>query len=405
MPHTLAQLWKDKPAFLDGKSFRQIIQLAGDGRLRDGNDASTELREWLSAIPLERLRLCAEDCLSDSFDDSGHALQDAVNEVGVRLGFEVTPGRYRGMKNAVGNDGLWVGEDGFGLLVEVKTTDTYRVNLDTVAEYRRKLIAEGKINAENSSILIAVGRQDTGDLEAQIRGSQHAWAVRLISVDALLRLAEVKEQLNDWSTSNKINQLLRPVEYTRLDGIVELLFATKQDLDTPEVNPPSSPEHKALEPAKVATGELETAREAVICRIEAKLGAAFVRRGKALRASSDGRTRLVCLASQKYEGPGGSANYWYVFTLAQREFIRDAEAGYLALVCGVAGKAFLVPREEFFRWLPDLLTTPPVPASPDEIRHWHVYFNDYGQRVDLMRSGGGTLADLGKFLLPEQVKT
>ena len=167
MSHTLAQLWKDKPAFLDGKSFRQLIQLAGDGRLRDGSVASAELREWLSAIPLERLRSCAEECLSNSFEDSGHALQDAVNEIGVRLGFKVTAGRYRGVKNAVGNDGLWVGEDGFAILVEVKTTDTYRVNLDTVAEYRKKLIAEAKFDAENSSILIAVGRQDTGDLEVR----------------------------------------------------------------------------------------------------------------------------------------------------------------------------------------------------------------------------------------------
>ncbi len=168
------------------------------------------------------------------------------------------------MKNAVGNDGLWVGEDGFGLLLEVKTTDTYRINLDTVTEYRNKLIAEGKIDSDKSSILIAVGRQDTGDLEAQIRGSQHAWDVRLISVDALLRLAEVKEQLNDWSTSNKINQLLRPVEYTRLDGIVELLFAAKQDLDTPEVVAPSSQVHKAFDSEKLATRELEAAREAVV---------------------------------------------------------------------------------------------------------------------------------------------
>ena len=237
MTNTLAQFWKDRPAFLDLKSFRQIIQLAGDGRLRDGNKTSAEVREWLSAVPLARLRACAEDCLATTFDDNGHALQDAVNEIGIRLGFKVAHGRYRGTKNAVGNDGLWVGDDSFAFLVEVKTTDTYRVNLDTVAEYRNELIAAGKIDASKSSILIAVGRQDTGDLEAQIRGSQHAWDIRLISVDALLRLAEVKEQLNDWATSNKINQLLRPVEYTRLDGIVELLFATKQDLDTPEGAP------------------------------------------------------------------------------------------------------------------------------------------------------------------------
>jgi hypothetical protein len=399
MPHSLTQIWKDQPAFLEGKSFRQIIQLAGDGRLKDGNGTSTELREWLSVIPLERVRMCAEDCLSSGLEDSGLALQDVVNEIGVRLGFKVTPGRYRGVKNAVGNDGLWFGQDGFGLLVEVKTTDAYRINLDTVAEYRDQLIAESKLESGKSSILIAVGRQDTGDLEAQIRGSQHAWDVRLISVDALLRLAEVKVQLNDWSTSNKINQLLRPVEYTRLDGIVELLFATKQDLDTPEANVPPQTVEKAAAVAKVAPAELEAAREAAVERIEAKLGATFVRRGKALRASSDGKTRLVCAASQRYDGPGGSANYWFGFTPAQREFIQNADSGYIALVSGDSGKAYLVTREEFLAWLPALLTTPAEPDSPDGVRHWHVYFNDYGNRVDLMRAGGGVITDLRKFML------
>jgi len=399
MLHTLAQLWKDKAVFLDGKSFRQILQLAGDGRLRDGSVASAELREWLSIIPLERLQSCAEDCMSNSFDDNGLALQDVINEVGVRLGFKVSPGRYRGVKNAIGNDGLWVGEDDFTLLVEVKTTDTYRVNLDTVAEYRSKLITDGTLDQDHSSILIAVGRQDTGDLEAQIRGSKHAWDIRLISVDALFRLAAVKEQLNDWSTSNKINQLLRPVEYTRLDGIVELLFAAKQDLETPDVVAPSSPDRNDQEVVKVTSGVLELARESVVKRVEMKLGLTFVKRGKALRVSSDGKTRLVCLASQRYDGPVGSDNYWYGFTPAQRKFIQDSDTGYLALACGASGKAILLSREEFLLLLPELLTTPPNPTSDDVIRHWHIFFNDYGQHVDLFRSGGGILADLKKFEL------
>ena len=93
MPSTLLEIWRYQPAFLDGKSFRQVIQLAGDGRLKDGNTAPKELREWLAAIPLERLRACVEECLSGSFDDSALALQDAANEIGVRLGFNISHGR------------------------------------------------------------------------------------------------------------------------------------------------------------------------------------------------------------------------------------------------------------------------------------------------------------------------
>jgi hypothetical protein len=72
--------------------------------------------------------------------------------------------------------------------VEVKTTDTYRIDLDTLAGYRRALIQGGSITEERASLLIVVGREDTGDLEAPIRGLWHAWDMRLISVDALMRL-------------------------------------------------------------------------------------------------------------------------------------------------------------------------------------------------------------------------
>jgi hypothetical protein len=397
MASTLIEIWRDQGSFIAGKSFRQIIQLAGDGRLRDGNGASQELREWLSAIPLERLRLCIEECLSDSFDDAALALQDATNELGVRLGFKVTPGRYRGIKGDVGNDGLWHADDGFTLLVEVKTTDAYRINLDTIAGYRERLIASQSVDAQQCSILIAVGRQETGDLEAQIRGSRHAWDIRLISLEALLRLAEVKEELSDWDTSNKINQLLRPVEYTRLDGIVELLFAAKQDLETPPAVTPPAELNKTSKPETISPKELEIARDAAVARIGMKLGCTFVRRGRALRASSDGNTRLVCLASQRYEGPSGSGNYWYGFTTAQRSFLLDAKQPYVAMVCADSGDVFLIEWRELQKWLPELWTTPPAPSREADIRHWHLYFNDYGTRADLMKAGGGLLRDIATF--------
>lgn len=396
---TLLDLWRNQPQFLEGKSFRQTIQLAGDGRLRDGSVSSIELRDWLGAIPLKHLRACVDECLSSSFEDSPLALQDVANELGVRLGFAVARGRYRGVKGETGNDGLWCSNDGFSLLVEVKTTDVYRINLDTLARYRSELVAQGKIDSEQSSILIAVGRQDTGDLEAQIRGSRHAWDVRLISLEALLRLAEVKEELSDWETSNKINQLLRPVEYTRLDGIVELLFAAKRDLELADTVAPPSEDNRAGERSSVSRSDLESARERAIALIEKRLSCNFVRRGRALRESSDGLKRLVCLASQRYEGPSESGNYWYGFTPSQNSFLSARGEGWVALACADSNRVFLAPWKQFQAWLPACLTTPAGPVTVDEVRHWHVYFYDFGNYVDLMKSGGGVITDLTPFLI------
>jgi hypothetical protein len=398
MANTLLGIWRDQPTFIEAKSFRQIIQLAGDGRLRDGNVTSQELRDWLAAIALERLRACVEECLSDSFEDGPLALQDAANEIGVRLGFEVDRGRYRGVKGVVGNDGIWRANDGFSLLVEVKTTDAYRINLNTLAGYRESLIKTGKLEVQRSSILIAVGRQETGDLEAQIRGSRHAWDIRLISLEALLRLAEVKEELSDWDTSNKINQLLRPVEYTRLDAIVELLFAAKKDLETPEAFSPPPEVKQAGLSGKDDRSNLETARETAVATIGKKLNCNFVRRGRALRVSSDGEKRLVCIASQRYEGPGRSGNYWFGFTPAQHKFLSEGNNGWVALVCADSGHFYLVNWKLFSQWIPDLLVTN-SPTEEGEVRHWHVYFNDYGTRVELFKSGGGILVELSPYLV------
>jgi hypothetical protein len=67
--------------------------------------------------------------LSQSFADSGLALQDIVNEIGSRLGAEITRGRYRGKVHQNGFDGLWRFPNRHAIVIEVKTTDAYRIDL------------------------------------------------------------------------------------------------------------------------------------------------------------------------------------------------------------------------------------------------------------------------------------
>ena len=94
------------------------------------------------------------------FSEASSALQDVINEVGRRLGFKVENGLYRGKVNEIGNDGLWHLDSDAAIILEVKTTATYAIDLDTLANYRKKLAAEGKIGLEKSSILIVVGRTE-----------------------------------------------------------------------------------------------------------------------------------------------------------------------------------------------------------------------------------------------------
>ena len=181
----LLDLWNKSPEQLADKQVQQLIAFSGAGKLLDGSNCSQEFRSFLASVPSENLAEYADQCLTQTFQDSGFALQDIVNEVGARLGAEVSRGRYRGTSNHIGFDGLWQFGNGHSIVVEVKTTDAYRIDLHVIAGYRKALIQSDSITEANSSMLLVVGRQDTGDLEAQIRGSRHAWDVRIISVDAL----------------------------------------------------------------------------------------------------------------------------------------------------------------------------------------------------------------------------
>lgn len=268
----LLDLWQHSRGQIEGKHIQQIIAFAGAGKLRDGNAASNELRQFLAGVPSTLLRQYATECLAAAFADSGLALQETVNQVGHRLGFEVEHGRYRGSQAAIGFDGIWRLPDGRAIIVEVKTTDVFRIDLGIVAGYRRALVDAGKLREDQSLVLIVVGRQDTGDLEAQIRGSRNAWDVRLISVDGILRLMALKEEVEDPRTLQRIHDILFPREFTKLDEIVDLVFSAAEDAKQEEeqiAGEGEESEEKKFTPVSF--------HEACIARIQHRLGRSLVR--------------------------------------------------------------------------------------------------------------------------------
>ena len=227
---SLLDYWNQDKEQVESKNLQQIISFAGEGYLRDGNDTSREFRELLRNITPQLIQKYAYNCLEQPFKDSGYALQDIVNEIGSRLGFYVEAGLYQGKPGKIGFDGIWKLESGHAIVVEVKTTDAYRINISKIADYRRELVERGDLSERKSSILIIVGREDTGDLEAQIRGSRHNWEIRLISVESLIRLMLLKQSVDDPAIIRKIYEILVPKEFTKLDEIIESVFSTAEDV-------------------------------------------------------------------------------------------------------------------------------------------------------------------------------
>jgi hypothetical protein len=360
-------------------NIQQVVSNAGDGRLRDGSLCSDELRQFLSLVPSEKLQEYIDGCLNQSFENSGLVLQELVNELGKRLEYDIEPGLYQGRRNQVGFDGIWQTAQGQAIVVEVKTTDAYRIRLNTLADYRKALIDQGRI-PPTSSILIIVGREDTGDIESQIRGSRHAWDMRVISVDALMQLVLLKEGTEEEETLRKIRSLLTPIEYTRLDNLVDVLFTAAKDVETSSGVQESSFEEAVTDNGSIGSQteeprkqdrtdaeEMTQLREAIIAAFSKAQATYLTPKSKAMFWNSAKDLRVCCTISKKYNR-GGQGLYWYAFHPRWQTFLKDAPKGFCIFGCMGKVSAYALPLSLIEEHLTDLYVT-----DRDNGRmYWHI---------------------------------
>jgi len=396
---SLIQLSKANPESFDSYLARQIVAFAGDGNLRDNSECSLQLRAYLKAASRDRLERYTQECLEQPFSDSGFFLQDVMNELGRRLEFDVENGRYRGVSNAIGFDGLWRVPSGPTIIVEVKTTDTYNVSLESIAEYRRKLILSGAADA-NSSVLFVVGRKDTGALEAQIRGSRHAWDMRVVGVESLIKLVSVKEKSSEDQTVSQIRELLRPFEYTRVDRILDVVFSATTDAVSDEqaqaISEFPQEEDNSLQ-NRTPKSTIEEVRLKAIGALNQKLDSNLVRRRQALFEDQDGDIRACATISKRYDDK--LQPYWYAYHPKWDEFLSSATQGYVIFGCVDRSEAFAIPLEKMRKLLPSLNQT----VRADGGTYWHVKFSEAPNGLVLFASKTGEKFDLTEFRieLPE----
>jgi hypothetical protein len=338
--------WKTAKEEVLSLSIEQVVVNAGDGILRDQSPCSVEFREFLGKVPVESLFGYARHCLDKGFNRSGLVLQDIVNEFGRRLEFQVEDGLYQGTRNAVGFDGIWRAEGEPDLVIEVKTTDSFTVDLDTHARYKEKLLSEQRLS-NNASTLIVVGRRDTGALEAQIRGSRYAWDMRLISVERLIKLVQINEKSDDPNTLKQIRQLLQPFEYTKIDRIIDVIFTTAVDVETQQELEPEAPVEVEQGPSTPHTQIrtdfelLNSKRQQAVDAFGELKGKELIRRSRTLFWSPDKELRVCCAVSKKYESD--YQPYWYAFHPKWDAFLAEAKEGYFVLACMDREEGFAVP--------------------------------------------------------------
>jgi hypothetical protein len=406
----LISLWNSNREAVSQMTIEQIVSAAGDGNLRDGSLCSHELRTYLAEVQSPALGMYVEYCLSNVFKVGGIVLQDLVNEVGRRLDYEVRNGRYQGTPSHIGYDGLWKSPDGNSLVVEVKTTDAYRISLDTIAGYRLKLIATGELG-ENSSILIVVGRQDTGELEAQIRGSRHAWDVRLISAEALLKLLQVKENSNEAETGAKVRSLFSPVEYTRLDRMVDVVFTAATDVEvSPEAEAAAGDGSIKSPPISAFTDSVSTALKApyqftdsallqdkrlrIIDALGEREHTHLLQKSRAQYWNPARDTRAVCSISKRYEGKSQNP-YWYAYHPQWDSFLADGQHAFFVLGCMDLNRAFAIPLDVIRSILPKLHQ-----SVRESGAYWHIHLVEKGGRLEVLLPNSPTGLPLEQFSFP-----
>lgn len=330
----LLQMWKATPASILSLNLDAIVKIAGDssGSLLDGSENSHEFRSFLQEVEYGKLAEYAEYSVDNVFKDSGQVLQDIINEIGRRLGFRVENGRYRGVRNDIGYDGIWTSDQG-NLVIEVKTTGAYTIKLDVVASYRDRLAESGRV-AKGTPILIVIGEKDTKSLEAQVRGSEHARSVRIIGIEALSKLMEINIKASSRDVTDKIHTILRPFEYTRIDSIVDVIFTATEDKEEQlieyqeEVSDPSNDDIKNVQD-RTPIGIINDKKDYIIRKFSNYIGESLIKRKNSLYADSSDRTHVVAAVSKSYQN--GSA-YWYAYhNEPQRKFLSEAEYGYLLL--------------------------------------------------------------------------
>jgi hypothetical protein len=393
----LLGIWKTNKEEVLGMTIEQIVSISGDGNLRDQSECSHELRTFLKAAPSHRLFAYSRHCLESSFNKSGLVLQDIVNELGRRLDFDAENGLYQGKRTVVGFDGIWRSPDQPNLIIEVKTTDYVTVSLDKLADYKERLLAEGKVQ-RTACILIVVGREDTGALEAQVRGSRYAWDMRLISIERLIKLVQIKEKSDDPATIHQIRQLLQPFEYTKIDKIIDVIFTTAVDVEIGQTNEQATPteeeQDEGYKQDRTDPELLNAKRQQAVDAFAILKGKELVKRSRTLFWSPDKDLRVCCAVSKRYETKGDYQPYWYAYHPKWDDFLAEGKESFFVLSCMDQDEAFAIPYSWLEKNKKNLNMT-----DRGERSYWHVPVTtlDNGAFAINM-SKVGTKAALGPYL-------
>ncbi len=203
--------------------FNLEVILTLTGNLKDDTESQKKFRTLLKEekLTLDDYSNWIEECLSNKESNYNRALQDIINSIGEKLGFDVQYGVYQGKSGALNCDGVWSYPDKqIKLVIETKKSSSYTIKLQQITKYIDQIESQ---NNENGNVygLFIVGDEDIDTLISTIRGSDYRSKLRVLTVKSLLLLLQLKYSAS--LRDNQIVKLLMPLDAINIGEIIQLI--------------------------------------------------------------------------------------------------------------------------------------------------------------------------------------
>jgi hypothetical protein len=184
------------------------------------------------------------------------------------------------------------------------------------------------------------------------------------------------------------------MEFTRLDGLVDVMFTTATDLETGIVEAAGETVQIPSEPSAAPrpggweftdTAVLDAKRTKIIEAVSARIGSKLIKKTRALFWDASHEKRVACSISKRYTR--GAYEYWYAYHPQWNEFLSEAQTAFFVLGCMDLPYAFAIPLKVLRSQLDALNTT-----TTSKKTYWHVHLTEIEDgTLGLVLPGAGHL--------------
>lgn len=219
----------------------RIVNLAGDWT--DDSRASEQFRDIIEdeQTTTEEIEAYLHEAIAGSNKYHNKALQDLVNNLGRRLGFETEYGVYQGRSDTIGYDGHWISTATGAethLIVETKTNTAYSIDPGQAGSYMSELADQHDLDREHVYGLYVIGEGDVETVSQTVFGSQYRDRMRVITAQRLLDLLEIQEESG--LRHEQVVDVLLPINAVDVGQLVGLIQDVIAFRDDPIGDPPTT---------------------------------------------------------------------------------------------------------------------------------------------------------------------